>query len=1355
MTSHSRWLQQFACRLGFRRASTIRSRPAGDLQCRPRLTEIEDRAAPGDVLSLCLGAAALDYTGYVDTAPIPGSDSSAVATITVGADEPTGAGLDARTQPPVELRGGLDDGGKTDRVSLGVPADLGDWSGMRRWDDLGDALLSAGGVGQPLTSIPAAEARPGPAPAGAASGGVVITGGSPGSSPDRSGDAVLAPATDEQPALLAGPSPAPATGPTHPAVAVAHPAPAAPAATGGQRAEDLANGRSYSVHHDSTLSVAAESGILSAYDYDLTGVPADVSLDTDPSHGQATVSPDGSFTYTPNQGYIGSDSFTYVIDDGTSPAPTGTVQLAVVNDAPLGFDQELEVVHDQVLDDAAPGVLTDASDSEGDPITAVEVSGPSNGTLALDANGHFTYTPDEHFVGTDTFTYKINDSHVDSPVYTVTIDVTDFKPIAVDDAYSVVHDHTLTVDNQSPPYGVLSNDLDQDSDQLTARVDTGPSNGTLDLHPDGTFTYTPNTHFVGTDSFTYVANDGPTDSDPGTVVISVTNHNPLAITTTKEFFAGSTLNWSVGKQDADGDPLTVSLVSGPSGGSLALNPDGSFAYTPNNPAPIYDTFTYTVSDGVEVSNVGTMYLYQIMPITPNGVAWGAGYTGIHDRPLNGTAPWAAGPFAIGDDQPPPQWTVVVVSPPTHGTLAMQPSGSFVYTPNPGWTGTDQFTYYATDGTHATNTAPVILTIVNTRPVARADAYSVAQYDTLTVPAPGVQGNDDDADGDVLTASLVSGVSHGTLTFNADGSFVYTPAVDWFGHDQFVYKLWDGAAFSLTAVVPVFTIPIDYTGRISIYNGLDGATGGQLIRRRHDKRRGAVTVANRNNTNGDFNGDFTDIIDRDQTNVTANGTKGRDEVDLMRLNLPRPTFWIGNVPFPVNRGLVRVRVASGNGIQFWTTRTKNAGTQAPATLDVATAFAGGDVEWWVEATAASANLRDINLVYEYLAPGAANWRALYNVRATAVWVTQTGVWKDRVANPAAGAGALADLTDAGLQGLINNTRIAADGTRYGMGPHSKNLAGADTRTGGRIVLEFTVTPANVETLGVRFDITRQGRMNAYKIDNDGKGKLDAIAAFTRQFPWLAPAGGQDNELPNDDKSDGDEQNTPTNRHIYVWDAPGATLNADGPGWAYAILRFWFKEWVRMRLDRAPFRNQRAHPNFAANLAADATEAVEGSRVSDRIDWHYVNYLVRDANGKFVNDTAAAAVSASAPLLNSPGGATGTAAVTVLGGDTEGWTLTYADDGTNSKWSIAGQVNGAAVAADAKDSQNRPTQPAQGTTWTVTVPGKVTVTITQGATKFAAGDTFQFATFKTVAPGGRLNEIDLGQYTDVKGDANDRP
>src|SRR5439155_2273902 len=92
-------------------------------------------------------------------------------------------------------------------------------------------------------------------------------------------------------------------------------------------------------------------------------------------------------------------------------------------------------------------------------------------------------------------------------------------------------------------------------------------------------------------------------------------------------------------------------------------------------------------------------------------------------------------------------------------------------------GTDQFTYQASDGPNSSNVATVTLTVnaVNDAPVAVPDSYTTPEDTALTVSAPGVLGNDTDVEGDALTAVLVSGPSHGTLTLNADGSFTYTPA----------------------------------------------------------------------------------------------------------------------------------------------------------------------------------------------------------------------------------------------------------------------------------------------------------------------------------------------------------------------------------------------------------------------------------------------------------------------------------------------------------------------------------------------------------------------------------------------------
>ena len=131
-------------------------------------------------------------------------------------------------------------------------------------------------------------------------------------------------------------------------------------------------------------------------------------------------------------------------------------------------------------------------------------------------------------------------------------------------------------------------------------------------------------------------------------------------------------------------------------------------------------------------------------------------------------------------------TAALVSGPAHGSVTLNPDGSFTYTPAAGYCGADSFAYAASDGTgHDTANVDISVACVNDTPTAVDDAYAVDE-DALTIPSPGVLGNDSDPDGDPLTATLHSGPSNGTVTLNADGSFTYTPAADFNGTDSFTY-----------------------------------------------------------------------------------------------------------------------------------------------------------------------------------------------------------------------------------------------------------------------------------------------------------------------------------------------------------------------------------------------------------------------------------------------------------------------------------------------------------------------------------------------------------------------------------------
>jgi VCBS repeat-containing protein len=161
-------------------------------------------------------------------------------------------------------------------------------------------------------------------------------------------------------------------------------------------------------------------------------------------------------------------------------------------------------------------------------LTARLDTATTKGTVALNADGSYTYTPAPDFSGSDSFTYHANDGLVDSGVATVTITVTPVNdaPAATDDACTTDADTDCAV----PAPGVLGNDNDPDGDSLTATLDTAAANGTVALNADGSYTYTPDSGFSGTDAFTCRATDGLLDSSPATVTITVTP--PPATTTT-------------------------------------------------------------------------------------------------------------------------------------------------------------------------------------------------------------------------------------------------------------------------------------------------------------------------------------------------------------------------------------------------------------------------------------------------------------------------------------------------------------------------------------------------------------------------------------------------------------------------------------------------------------------------------------------------------------------------------------------------------------------------------------------------------------------------------------------------------
>ena len=199
--------------------------------------------------------------------------------------------------------------------------------------------------------------------------------------------------------------------------------------------------------------------------------------------------------------------------------------FAQPNRPPVATDDAYSTDEDTLLSVAATGVLGNDTDPDGDSLTAVLHSGPSDGSLTLNSDGSFTYTPDPSFFGDDSFNYKVNDGLLDSNTARVTITVNSVNdpPTANDDTASTTEDTPVDID-------VLANDSDVDGDSLSVSAVTPAGHGTVTNN--GTdVTYSPDTNYSGPDSFTYTASDGNGGTDVGTVTIAVNavNDAPVAV----------------------------------------------------------------------------------------------------------------------------------------------------------------------------------------------------------------------------------------------------------------------------------------------------------------------------------------------------------------------------------------------------------------------------------------------------------------------------------------------------------------------------------------------------------------------------------------------------------------------------------------------------------------------------------------------------------------------------------------------------------------------------------------------------------------------------------------------------------
>ena len=198
--------------------------------------------------------------------------------------------------------------------------------------------------------------------------------------------------------------------------------------------------------------------------------------------------------------------------------------------------------------------------------------------------------------------------------------------VDVNDAPVAINDNFQTTENTALTGDVTANDFDEDSDSLTTALTTAPNNAaSFTLNADGSFSYVPNAGFFGLDTFEYSVSDGNGGTDTATVTITVApvNELPIPESDTFEIIPGqsnaSVVSVLANDVDVDGDALVAVLVGAPTNGSLTLDADGTFVYTPNSGFTGDDSFTYVASDGSGESVATTVVLQTSATAIPPSV----------------------------------------------------------------------------------------------------------------------------------------------------------------------------------------------------------------------------------------------------------------------------------------------------------------------------------------------------------------------------------------------------------------------------------------------------------------------------------------------------------------------------------------------------------------------------------------------------------------------------------------------------------------------------------------------------------------------------------------------------------------
>ena len=575
------------------------------------------------------------------------------------------------------------------------------------------------------------------------------------------------------------------------------------------------------VYFDDVLVLQGDGAVGGVLSNDSVGSDPVVTIIDPPVNGDVNMDPSGVFLYTPDPDYFGRDSFTYQVADVTGGSGVAEVVIEVVpvNDAPVAIPEAFALEEDEILvvDVAANSLLANDEDLEGDALSALLVEGVTHGALSLDPSGQFVYTPDEHFFGNDSFTYRASDGELNSEPARVNLLIgpRPDAPVARDDFFEVGENVTLQAivggGTESGEEAVVPYGADWRYD------DTGTDLGEAWREPD----------FDDSQWASGPAELGYGDGDENTEVGfggSPRNRNPT--TYFRHTFTVDTVNSIVGSRcRVFRDDGIVVYLNGTEVGRDNIGEN-----------PSYSDFASSAEDDGDLE-------IELSEVSPSLFVEGENTLAVEihqsDRQssdisfnleLEVTRARRSGLLANDLDLDQMGLVAILETGPANGVISLDETGAFTYAPLLNFEGEDQFTYRAVNQEGA-SIGIVTINVVpgsNDIPEPAPDVYQVVEdLEYFRGPEQGVLSNDIDPDGDAIQATLVETTTRGELVLNEDGSFSYTPNRDYFGPDSFTYAVFDGTSLS-SAVEVVLNVSNSPDAPVAIEDTYATDPGGLII-----------------------------------------------------------------------------------------------------------------------------------------------------------------------------------------------------------------------------------------------------------------------------------------------------------------------------------------------------------------------------------------------------------------------------------------------------------------------------------------------------------------------------------------------